>query len=164
MTIDQAKRELSPRAEWDENIEPYSEQKFVEIPRFDLPIAASGWEYVVDNQDGGYFLTAAQIQQGLFSVLVRGTSMQPDFMDGQAVLFRLMMTPEGTPDFDSLREGMDVYVQLDDHTGTFKRVEKIEPDHILLRAVNKKFKVPLIAPIERVQRLARARGHIRWLD
>jgi SOS-response transcriptional repressor LexA len=143
----------------DENVEPFSEHPIgVEPPFFDLPIAASGWVSVTDNQDGGYHVSPAQIAQGLFRVRVRGDSMQPKFPDGCIVEFKLMRTPEGVPDCGAVIVGKRYYVQLDDGTGTFKELAEYGADGLTLRAINRKYKKLLIAPLDRIQRLAVLKG------
>lgn len=136
------------------NVEPYSEQRIThEIPYFDLPIAASGWVHVTDNINGGFQCTAAQIKQALFRVKVRGDSMEPRFADGCTIEFKLLCADDGLPDYEKLREGHPYYVQLDDGTGTFKMLKSIEPDHLVLTALNKKYKKPLIAKNSEIVRL-----------
>ena len=159
MTLSDALKEFSPTTELDRNIEPYGEEHFeAEIPLFDLPIAAGGWESVWDNQDAGHHICDKQLRQGVFRVRVRGDSMSPRYPDGCVVEFKCMMSEQGTPDFDGLEVGKRYYVQLDDGSGTFKELAAIEPDHLLLRALNRKYKTPLRADISRIQKLARAVG------
>ncbi len=154
-SLDEARSKLTPQAELDSNIEPYGSVDIpFDIPFFDLPVAASGWEDVIDNESASYRVTADQVRQGLFRVRVRGDSMEPKIPDGSIVEFRLIKTQEGTPDCSSIRVGKNYYVQLDDGTGTFKQVESCENDVIYLKAINKRYKKLLEAPVERVQRLA----------
>lgn len=142
----------------DTNYDPYSEKALRddEPPMFDLPIAAGGWMTVWDNQDAGQYVTPEQIRQDRFRVTVRGDSMKPKYPDGSVVEFRCMKNAEGTPDFERLEVGKNYYVQLDDGTGTFKKLAAIEPDRLILRAINRKYRTPLIAEIARIQKLARA--------
>lgn len=142
-----------------ENVEPYSEKKLVaQIPFFDLPLAAGAWVSVTDNEEGGYFLTRAQQEQGLFRVRIRGDSMRPRYEDGCIVEFRLLRNPEGAPDCGRVQVGRRYYVQLDDGTGTFKQLESCDERGLVLRALNKKYKKPLVASFDRIQRLAIAEG------
>lgn len=156
MTLDDAKSQLSPAAEWDENLEPYSKRPLAEFPIFDLTISGSDWSDVSDNMTNGYLLTPEQLRQGLFSVIVRGPSMSPVYPDGKAVIFKLLITDDGLVDFDRLREGSDYYVQLDDSRGTFKRLVSVEPDHLVLKPLNPKMKRELVAPIHSVRQIAEA--------
>ena len=156
ISIDDARGRFSPIL--DNNVEPYSVQELrIQIPDFDLAIAAGGWVDVWDNESAGLHVCSEQIRQGLFRVRVRGDSMQPRFPDGCTVEFRCLMR-DGLPDFEALEVGRRYYVQLDDGTGTFKELASIQPEHLVLKAVNKKYRKPLIAPIDRVQKLAVAVG------
>jgi transcriptional regulator with XRE-family HTH domain len=145
----------------DANVEPLSEQPLLaEIPFFDLPIAAGQWESVTDNEDGGYRLTLPQMAQGLFRVRVRGDSMRPRYPDGCVVEFKLMRTAEGVADCDRVTVGKRYYVQLDDGTGTFKELAGCDENGLSLRATNRKYKRELLAPFERIVRLAVAVGKV----
>ena len=138
-----------------ENVEPYSETTLVaEIPFFDLPIAAGGWTQVTDNEDGGYRLTTAQKQQGLFRVRVRGDSMMPKYPDGTIVEFKMLLTSDGMRDCTKLEIGKRYYVQLDDGMGTFKQLADCTREGLALLATNRAYKKKLLAPFDRITRLA----------
>lgn len=144
----------------DSNIEPYGEQQIAfKIPFIELArVPGSGWAEILSNEDAGQRITHEQIRQGLFRVRVRGDSMAPKYPDGSTVEFRCLRDASGMPDFESLRVGKKYYIQLDDGTGTFKQLEKIEPEKITLRATNGKYRSPLHAEIGRVQKLAVLEG------
>lgn len=140
----------------EENVEPYSEQTISEpIPLFDLCIAAGHWVDVIDNEDGGHRVTDAQIRQGIFRVRLRGDSMTPRFPDGAVVEFRLLRTPEGTPDFEATAAEECYYVQKRNGTATFKCLVSRDETTLTLRAINKrKYKEPLSCEVEEVVKLA----------
>lgn len=147
-----------PRKLTDEdfNVEPYSEVAIAEpIPLFELCVAAGHWVDVTDNQEAGHHVTEAQIRQGLFRVRLRGDSMKPRFPDGATVEFRLLRTPEGTPDFEATAAGECYYVQKVDGTATFKTLESRDRDTLVLRAINRrKYKEPLMCEVADVCKVA----------
>lgn len=156
ITLEDAKQQLSRSAEWDTNVEPFHQQHIPQpIPEFDLPIAAGGWSHVTDNHTGGITCTAEQRRQGLFRVRIRGDSMTPRFRDGDLVEFKLLCTPEGLPDFEAMREGEAYYVQKNDGEGTFKICQRIEPEKIILAAINRRYRKPLTATLGEIVSVGR---------
>lgn len=148
---------LPPRLTVEElsNVQPFTEERFVPIPQFELAVAAGGW---VEIDGVGETLDQKQIEQGLFRIRIRGDSMtsrkkgENCYPDGAIVEFRCIRTG-----LDGFVEGKDYYVQRDDDTATFKRVEKVDEDEITLRALNtRKYPEPLIVPRGLIVRAGRA--------
>jgi hypothetical protein len=132
-------------------------QPLVEIPLFDLSLAAGPWADVLDVPG---FCGDAAISQGLFRVRLSGDSMSPLYKSGMIV------------EFECLRDGRhqlsidrDYYVQKEDGSATFKRLAKIEDDTLTIRAINKKrFPEPMIVERRDIVRMAVARGEFRPFD
>jgi len=130
------------------DIDPASRVPVPEIPTFKLAVAAGPWTEVgevAELHDQG------QIDDGRFRIWIAGDSMQPKYPDGSLVEFRLLKWNE-----DNIEVGRDYYVQNGD-LATFKRLEKIEEDRLVFRAINRE-KYPDAMPVERenVLRMARA--------
>jgi SOS-response transcriptional repressor LexA len=139
------------------NVEPYSEVQLVEIPLFDLAVAAGGWADVSDVE--GAVCNPDQISQSLFRVRISGDSMQPAYKSGEVVEFRCVRV-----DVDGFEEGKDFYVQQSDGTATFKRCEKAGEEIIVLRALNrKKYPRPMEVSRGLIVRAARAVAKITML-
>ena len=91
-----------------------------------------------------------------FALLVDGECMMPDYHPGEIVIFSPLEVERY-----GIIPGRDYAVQLDgqaDHENTFKRVflDEKDPEVLVLRCVNPKFKSPGKIRRERVARLARA--------
>lgn len=133
----------------DSNIEPYSEVKVPEIPLFELAVAAGGWAEV---EGIGEVCDPTKIDHGLFRVRIRGDSMEPEYHDGQVVEFKCLRF-----DVEGFLVGKDYYIQRSDDGATFKRLESVSEDEIMLRAINKKkYPKPMPVPRQMVSRAARA--------
>jgi transcriptional regulator with XRE-family HTH domain len=153
MSIDEARSQLSG---WDQNLEPYSELKLFEVPLFELSVAAGNW---TDVEGAGEICDPRQMEQGLFRVRLRGDSMRPTYNDGDVVEFRCLRA-----DHDGIIVGRDYYVQRNDGMATFKRIESLDDDSIVLRALNKrKYPDPLIVPRQEAVRLALAVAKVQLL-
>jgi SOS-response transcriptional repressor LexA len=143
--------------DFDRNVEPYSEVQLVEIPLFDLAVAAGGWADVSDVE--GAVCNPDQISQSLFRVRISGDSMQPAYKSGDVVEFRCVRV-----DVDGFEAGADFYVQQSDGTATFKRCEKAGEEIIVLRALNrKKYPRPMEVPRGLIVRAARAVAKVQML-
>lgn len=130
------------------NVDPYSKKLVSEIPIFDLAVAAGSWTEIPEeirlHQPG-------QVDAGMFGIRVRGDSMKPRWPDGSLVVFRCMRDGR-----DMLEIGEDYYVQVDGQ-GTFKRLEKIDEETLVFRAINRR-KYPAQMPARRAEivRMAKA--------
>lgn len=139
----------------DDNVEPYSEEKLLPIPQFELAVAAGGW---VEIEGVAEVVNPRQMEQGLFRIRIRGDSMtsrkkgENSYPDGSIVEFRCVRL-----DREGLVEGQDFYVQRDDGRATFKRVEAQDEDSVTLRALNRaKYPEPMVVERPLIVRVARA--------
>lgn len=145
-----------PGADFDANVEPYSEVAVPEIPLFEASLAAGSW---TDVSEIGEVCDPRQIDHGLFRVRLAGDSMKPRYPDGAIVEFMCIRF-----DRDRLEVGKNYYVQRDDGTATFKQLLKIEQDDfdapiLVLGALNKKkYPTPLRVNQLLVVRMAVAKG------
>jgi SOS-response transcriptional repressor LexA len=140
-----------PRRPIEENVERYTEQAVDEIPMFDLSLSAGPWSDVLDVPD---ICDPQMIQRGLFRVRISGNSMSPDYKSGMILEFRCLRPGE-----DRIEVGKDYYVQRDDGSATFKRVEAIYDGHIVLQALNRKlFPQPFEVQRSEITRMARCVG------
>jgi SOS-response transcriptional repressor LexA len=130
-------------------VDPLSERPADEVPLFDLAVAAGRWVEI----DGVAELTAPnQIETGRFRIRVRGDSMLPRWRDGDVVEFACVRF-----DADELLPGEDYYVQRSDETATFKRLERVEDESLVLLALNDlRYPEPIVVPTGLVVRMARA--------
>lgn len=153
------RRALKPVEETalDQNIEVGSYRPIVEIPLFNLSVAAGEWADVSELED--VHLTAEQIQQGLFRVRISGDSMKPKYKTGDVVEFLCLRVS-----YDGFEPGLDYYVQRSDGMATFKRCEAIDEEIITMRALNRK-KYPGKFTVERglIVRAARAVAKVELL-
>lgn len=118
-----------------------------EIPTFDMAVAAGPWQ---DVTDVGEVWQPGQIDRGFFRVRIRGDSMQPAYLDGETVEFRCLRDGR-----DALEVGEDYYVQLADGTATFKRLESVTEEGLVLRAVNRrKYSEPMSVARDEIVRMA----------
>lgn len=125
-----------------------------EIPFFDLSLAAGQWS---DVQDIPEICGPGSISQGLFRVRLSGDSMNPRYKSGMIVEFECLRYG-----VDDMAIGRDYYIQKDDGSATFKRLEKATEHELTLRALNKK-KYPNAMIVERqmIVRMAVARGEYK---
>lgn len=128
--------------QFDANVEPYSERRHVEVPVFDMTVAAGRW---VDVTDVGEVMKPGMIDHGFFRVRIRGDSMTPAYQGGDLVEFRCMRELR-----DVLAVGKDYYVQKHDGTATFKRLAEIGEEELVLHALNAK-KYPKPMPVTRAE-------------
>lgn len=151
--LETARLELSPRL--DNNVPPVDRSRVVEIPTFDLSVAAGNWVHVPEV---GRVCDDRLMDRGLFRVRVRGDSMTPRFADGDLVEFRCLI--DGLP----LEIGACYYVQRDDGEATFKQLAEVRDEVLILRAINAE-QYPDPIPVERraVIRMAKAVAIIREL-
>lgn len=152
---DEAGREVDEHDNFDDrSVEPYGEQSLrADPPTFEISIAAGDWVEITDNEYNGQRVTPAQIAQGLFRVRIRGDSMEPRFEDGALIEFKLLRTDAGRPDLAAMAEGQPYYVQLSDGRHTFKLLESREAKQLTLRAINKRYRKALHAPVEEIVRV-----------
>jgi hypothetical protein len=165
--VDEMARAVANRADAagvDQNVEPYSEQPVPRIPTFDLPLAAGPWvevEQIAEIREPG------MIDQGLFRVRLRGDSMSPEYPDGQVVEFKCLRV-----EYEGAEVGRDYYVQKSDGTATFKRLDDVTEDELVLVAINRmKYPEPMRVARGLVVRMAAAvaridivgAGGVRWI-
>lgn len=80
--------------------------------------------------------------------------MLPKFRDGDTIEFKVFRHGDEN---DSIRTGSYYYVHRSDGTCTFKTLESMDDDTMVLRALNKRrYPKPLRVPMQEVVRLARA--------
>lgn len=122
-----------------------------EIPLFELSLAAGPWSDVADLPE---ICGPDSLRQGLFRVRLAGDSMLQKYKSGVIVEFECLRC-----EMDSMEIGRDYYVQKNDGTATFKRVENATELELTLRALNRK-KYPKAMIVERstIVRMAVARG------
>lgn len=161
-------------AEWkepevlDDNVEPYSERQFHEIPTFDLAVACGGWCETPEGFEAGFTRgevnTNGPIMPNLFRIRLRGDSMRKKYEEGMLVEFRLLVPatmlkiPHIKPDI--LEPGKDYYVQKNGEA-TFKRLELFDEERLFFRAINKKkYPEPIMVQRVDVLRMAVARAII----
>lgn len=133
----------------DGNVEKYSEQRVPAVPTFEMSVAAGEWADVTDVAE---VMQPGQIDHGLFRIRISGDSMRTKYKSGDVVEFRCMR--EGR---DVMEVGKDYYVQKSDGTATFKRLEAIEEEELILRALNKrKFPKPIVVARREIVRMALA--------
>lgn len=132
-------------------IDPADVQQLDEIPTFDLSVAAGEWADVLDVPE---VCGHDQIAQGLFRVRISGDSMLPTYKTGMVIEFECLRDGGNI-----LQAGRDYYVQRNDGAATFKRLQKIAEEELILRAINAK-KYPKPMPVARtsITRMALARG------
>lgn len=139
---------VAPPQELDQNVDPYSEQPWFEVPMFDLAVAAGRW---VDVSEVAEVREGAQIDRGYFRIHIRGDSMQPAWPDGSIVEFSVLRNGR-----HAMEIGADYYVQRDGEA-TFKRLVKIGEDELVFAAVNKrKYPEPFVVARSAVVRMAKA--------
>lgn len=133
--------------EWDENLDPYTEQRLPsEPPQFDLAVAAGAWTEVTDT---AVLMQPGQIDAGIFRIWIRGDSMEKDWPNGALVEFRCLRQLR-----DALEAGRDYYVQVDGEA-TFKRLVKVDEENLTFAAVNKrKYPKPIVVGRSGIVRMA----------
>jgi transcriptional regulator with XRE-family HTH domain len=148
---DLAKKLAAKPATLDPNVEPYSEQKFFEIPTFDLAVSAGGW---TEASEVAEVSDPNVLRQGLFRIRIRGDSMKNAWVPGEVAEFKLIRWG-----MDELKIGADYYVHRADNLATFKRLVSVNDDEYTFAALNKK-KYPEQMAVARqdVVRMAKAVG------
>lgn len=130
---------------------------FDEIPHFDLSLAAGPWTDVVDVPE---ICDPEKVREGLFRVRLAGDSMMPNYKPGMIVEFRCLR-----PGMDQLVRGRDYYIQRDDGTATFKRLQAMNEEGLIFEALNlKKYPDPIIVSAAVIVRMARAIGIFREIE
>jgi len=121
-----------------------------QIPEFNLAVAAGPWTDVVEVGE-----LHNRMNFGVFRIKIGGDSMEPMWPNGSRVEFKnVQYTTE------PLVEGEDYYVQVDS-LATFKRLEKLTPEEMVFRALNKKkYPKPFVVRTEAVIQMARAENII----
>ena len=136
---------------WHENIDMASMHSVAPIPTFDLAVAAGQW---VEVGGEGVAPDLATFDRGVFRVRIAGDSMEKKYPNGCTVEFALVQ-----PDREGVVPGKNYYWHRSDGFATFKKLEKIEDETLVLRAINrKKYPKPLAIAKQEVVRVARARG------
>ena len=135
-----------------DSVDPDSLAPVPDIPMFDLAVAAGGWTEVVEV---GELRDERQIRDGRFRIRIRGQSMEPVHPNGCLIEFQSVKWG-----IDELLIGRDYYVQRDSEA-TFKRLESIDGETLVFRAINVK-KFPRAMPVEKsdVVRMALAVGRM----
>lgn len=135
--------------------------RIVEIPLFDLSIAAGPWADVSDMPE---IADPRVLDQGLFRVRLSGDSMRQRYKSGEIIEFRSIRAERGIQSGHGFQVGHDYYIQKHDGTATFKRCEKIEGRKLHLRAVNrKKYPAPFIVERYQIVNAARAVAKVELL-
>jgi SOS-response transcriptional repressor LexA len=132
--------------------------KIPPVPIFERNLAAGFWTEAVGVSESEVSLLQAEIS--LFQVRISGDSMEPDYPDGSLVEFRVIRVAD-----DGIEPGGNFYIHRDDDMATFKRVESMTEDAILLRALNVG-KYPGLMPVDRARivRAARATRRLKGLS
>lgn len=120
----------------DNNAEPYSRVEVVEIPTFDLPIAAGPWMELpeVFEDDHGQKLAH---KAGRFRIRIRGDSMESKYPDGSLIEFCCLRYCEEDDPRSKMVVGADYYIQKAE-AATFKRLESFTDGVLVFRAINSK--------------------------
>lgn len=113
---------------------------------FNLGIAASGWVEIGKNG-----ISANQLRGWIF-VRIDGDSMEPRAMSGQYVMFGALNLIEDSP-----VPGHDYFFIRSDGYGTFKRLERIDGEQYILKAINPKYKDPLTVSVQELVLVAEAK-------
>lgn len=123
------------------------------MPIYRSAVAAGGWqdaciggEFDADNPEH-----QAVIRFGRFIIILNGDSMEPDWRDGEHVIFRVLRVDE-----ESMKVGGDYYVCRSDNRATFKRLVAVNDDAYTFRGANRKHKVDMIVSRQEVVRVAEA--------
>lgn len=143
--------------DFDRNVGGVVSQHQADIPTFELSLAAGPWSDVLDVPD---ICDPGSIAQRLFRVRISGDSMRPLYRTGMVIEFECLV--DG---LHALQVHRDYYVQRDDGTATFKRLDGLTDDLMTLRALNrKKFPKPITVERSRIVRMAVARGEFKSFD
>lgn len=136
----------------DQNVVPSSLVNIPPFPIYDSNVAAGGW---VDGCLGGAFDPdnpehQAILRFGRFAIRIVGDSMEKVWPNGSHVLFRVLRD-------ESPSVGKCYYVCRNDNQATFKRLESMDDDQLVFRAVNKrKYPKPMPVAVQEVARMAEA--------
>ena len=137
--------------QWDHNVSMGTMQPVAPIPTFDLAVAAGQW---VEVGGEGVAPDMAAFDRGVFRVRIAGDSMEKKYPNGCIVEFALVQ-----PDRESVLPGKNYYWHRSDGFATFKMLEKIEDETLVLRAINRKrYPKPLTIAKQELVRVAKARG------
>jgi len=130
------------------------------IPYFHEQIAAGPWVETRPREipDGYLF---EDLPADVFAIRIDGDSMEPDFRDGDVVIFQPYRSGEAGCE---LREGAAYYVEHSDGQATLKLLFiDHRRERYCLRAINRrKYPDPLYVPFQMVARIARAVASVRY--
>ncbi len=158
----------TPPADFDSNIDTYSETEVADVPLIEgLSVAAAEWSYTPSDDATGseQHFTKAQIAAGKFRVRLNGKCMEhkdtegdTKYRDGSIVEFQMVWDDNRAPGLDKLIIGKSYYIQLTDGRATFKqlvRIDKLDEDSkLILKCMNPKEKKTLTALGSDVVRIA----------